>query len=75
MPKNNSPKESNTTKPASGRLCRAFLTAVSFWKPIERCVVPTKEQLDQEQRETKASILSSDEVIKRSEALIASLGK
>ena len=73
MPNANSTKKSNITKPAGGRVGRAFLAAVSFWKPIERCVVPTKEQLDQEQREANASILSTDEVIKRSEKLIASL--
>lgn len=52
-----------------------FITAISFWKPIERVVLPSKEQLAKERSETHAAIQSSNVAIQESRELLNTLSR
>lgn len=55
------------------RVFSSLCTSVSFWKPIVRNEVPSREQFEKERQETHLAIESSDQAIERSKELLSSL--
>ncbi len=55
------------------RVLSSLSMAVSFWKPIVRNEVPSKEQFEKDREETHLAIKNSEKTIEKSKNLLASL--